>query len=31
MYIFRAEGAHYYFAVKTEKGWMAVGGKYNSE
>jgi len=29
MYIFRAEGAHYYFAVKTEEGWRAAGGKYS--
>jgi len=28
MYIFRAEGVHYYFAVKTEEGWKAAGGKY---
>ena len=28
MYIFRAEGAHYYFAVKTEEGWKTAGGKY---
>jgi len=27
MYIFRAEGVHYYFAVKTEEGWRAAGGK----
>jgi len=27
MYIFRAEGLHYYFAVKTEKEWKAAGGK----
>jgi len=28
MYIFRAEGVHYYFATKTEKGWRAAGGKH---
>jgi len=28
MYIFRAEGVHYYFAVKTEKEWRAAGGKH---
>jgi len=28
MYIFRAEGAHYYFVVKTREGWRAAGGKY---
>jgi len=28
MYVFRAEGAHYYFAVKTGEGWRAAGGKY---
>jgi len=28
MYIFRAEGAHYYFAVKTEQEWRAAGGKH---
>jgi len=28
MYIFRAEGDHYYFAVKTEESWKAAGGKY---
>jgi len=28
MYVFRAEGAHYYFAVKTEKEWRAAGGKH---
>jgi len=29
MYAFRVseEGTHYYFAVKTEKGWKATGGK----
>jgi len=27
MYIFRAEGVHYYFVVKTEQGWRAAGGK----
>jgi len=27
MYIFRAEGLHYYFAVKTGEGWRAAGGK----
>jgi len=27
MYIFRAEGVHYYFTVKTEKEWRAAGGK----
>jgi len=30
MYIFRAEGDHYYFAVKTREGWRAAGGKYDS-
>jgi len=29
LYIFRAEGLHYYFAVKTEQGWRAAGGKYS--
>jgi len=29
MYIFRAEGAHYYFAAKTGQEWRAAGGKYN--
>jgi len=29
MYAFRAEGVHYYFAVKTEKEWRAAGGKYD--
>jgi len=30
MYVFRASdgGAQYYFAVKTEEGWRAAGGKY---
>jgi len=28
MYIFRAEGVHYYFAVKTEREWRVAGGKY---
>jgi len=28
MYIFRADGVHYYFAVKTEKEWRAAGGKH---
>jgi len=28
LYIFRAEGVHYYFAVKTEKEWRTTGGKY---
>jgi len=27
MYIFRAEGVHYYFAVKAEEGWKVAGGK----
>jgi len=27
LYIFRAEGGHYYFAVKTGQGWRAAGGK----
>jgi len=27
MYIFRAEGAHYYFAVKAGQEWRAAGGK----
>jgi len=27
MYIFRAEGLHYYFAVKTGQEWRAAGGK----
>jgi len=27
MYAFRAGGLHYYFAVKTEQGWRAAGGK----
>jgi len=32
MYVFRVseEGTHYYFAVKTEQGWRAAGGKYSS-
>jgi len=29
MYIFRAEGTYYYFAVKTEQGWKAAGGKFS--
>jgi len=28
MYIFRAEGVHYYFVVKTREGWRTAGGKY---
>jgi len=31
MYIFRAEGVHYYFAVKMEKEWRAAGGKYSNK
>jgi len=31
LYIFRAEGAHYYFAVKTGQGWRAAGGKYDGK
>jgi len=31
MYAFRAEGAHYYLAVKTGRGWRADGGKYNGK
>ena len=31
LYIFRAEGVHYYFAVKTEEGWRAAGGKQNGK
>jgi len=31
LYIFRAEGAHYYFAVKMEKEWRAAGGKYDGK
>jgi len=27
MYIFRTEGVHYYFAVRTKEGWRASGGK----
>jgi len=27
IYIFRAEGAHYHFAVKTGQGWRIAGGK----
>jgi len=27
MYMFRAEGVHYYFAVRTKEGWSASGGK----
>jgi len=27
MYIFRAEGLHYYFAVKTGQEWRVAGGK----
>jgi len=29
MYIFRAEGVHYYFAVRTKEGWRAAGAKYD--
>jgi len=29
MYIFRAEGVHYYFAVRTREGWRAASGKYS--
>jgi len=28
LYVFRADGAHYYFAVKTGQGWRATGGKH---
>ena len=28
MYIFRAEGVHYYFVVKAGEEWKAAGGKY---
>jgi len=31
LYIFRAEGAHYYFAAKTEKEWRVAGGKYSGK
>jgi len=31
MYIFRAEGVHYYFVVKSKEGWRAVGGKYDGK
>jgi len=31
MYAFRAGGLHYYFAVKTEQGWRAAGGKYDGK
>jgi len=31
MYTFRAGGLHYYFAVKTEQGWRAAGGKYDGK
>jgi len=27
MYIFRADGVYYYFAVKTEERWRAAGGE----
>jgi len=27
IYVFRAEGVHYYFAVKTRQEWRATGGK----
>jgi len=30
MYIFCAEGDHYYLAVKTGEGWRAAGGKYSN-
>jgi len=31
IYAFRVseEGVHYYFAIKTEEGWRATGGKYD--
>jgi len=29
LYIFRAEGLHYYFAVKTGEGWRVAGGRYS--
>jgi len=28
LYIFRAEGVYYYFAVKTGQEWKAAGGKH---
>ena len=28
LYIFRTEGVHYYFAVRTGQEWRAAGGKY---
>jgi len=28
LYIFRVEGVHYYFVVKTENEWRTAGGKY---
>jgi len=31
MYIFRTEGAHYYFAVKTKEVWRVAGGKYDGK
>jgi len=31
VYAFRAEGAHYYFALKTKEGWRAAGGKYDGK
>ena len=33
MYAFRVseEGVYYYFAVKTEEGWRAAGGKYSGK
>ena len=33
MYAFRVseEGVYYYFAVKTEEGWRAAGGKYGGK
>jgi len=27
--IFRAEGLHYYFAVKARQEWRVAGGKYS--
>jgi len=30
IYIFRAEGLHYYFAVRAGQEWRAAGGKYSN-
>jgi len=31
MYIFRAEGVHYYFVVKVGQDWRAAGGEYDDK